>query len=150
MRNRSSILDLLRDRLDTDAPTVMAYLDLDGFKRVNDVGGHAEGDRLLIAVAHALVDVLPEAVVGRIGGDEFVVVAAERPAAALGEEIRAVVAGVERARRAGVTASVGVAVARDGEAPRDLLHRADEDMYADKRSRRSRLVAGEGAPAPRG
>ena len=147
VRNRSSILDLLRDRLDTDAPTVMAYLDLDGFKRVNDVGGHAEGDRLLIAVAHALVDALPEAVVGRIGGDEFVVVAAGTPAAGLAGEIRDVVAGVERARRAGVTASVGVAVARDGEAPRDLLHRADEDMYVDKRSRRSRLVAGDGAPA---
>jgi diguanylate cyclase (GGDEF)-like protein/PAS domain S-box-containing protein len=149
VRNRSSVLDLLRDRLATGAPTAVAYLDLDGFKGVNDVGGHAEGDRLLIAVAQALVDALPEAVVGRIGGDEFVVVTDERSSAALAEEIRGVVAGVERARRAGVTSSVGVAVAAGGDGPRDLLHRADEEMYADKRRRRSGVAAGDPPGAAR-
>jgi cyclic di-GMP phosphodiesterase Gmr len=142
VRNRSSILDLLRDRLDADVPIALAYLDLDGFKGVNDVGGHAEGDRLLIAVARALVRELPEAVVGRIGGDEFVVVADERSAEVLADQVRGVVASVGRARVAGVTASVGVGVSRPGDAPRDVLHRADEEMYADKRSRR-RVVVGD-------
>ncbi len=145
-RNRSSILDLLRQRLDADLPTVVAYVDLDGFKRVNDQGGHAAGDRLLIAVAHGLADALPDSVVGRIGGDEFVVVpTGDGPVegSALAERVRAAVAGLERAQRAGVTASVGVAVARPGDAPRDLLHRADEDMYVDKRGRRPHLAVGE-------
>jgi diguanylate cyclase (GGDEF)-like protein/PAS domain S-box-containing protein len=140
VRNRSAILDLVRDRLDAEVPTAVAYLDLDGFKAVNDVGGHAEGDRLLIAVAHALDAALPEAVVGRIGGDEFVVVADGRTASGLADRIREVVAGVERARRAGVTASVGVGVAQAGDGSRDVVHRADEAMYADKRARRTRVA----------
>ncbi|HEX7131123.1 MAG TPA: sensor domain-containing diguanylate cyclase, partial [Iamia sp.] len=140
VRNRSSILDLLRERLDTGIPTAVAYLDLDGFKRVNDVGGHAEGDRLLIAVAHALVAALPDTTVGRIGGDEFVVVAPEIAGEVLADQVRGIVAAVDRARVAGVTASVGVGVAQPGDAPRDVLHRADEQMYADKRGRRSRVV----------
>lgn len=144
IRNRSSILDLLRERLDVGRSTAVAYLDLDGFKRVNDVGGHAEGDRLLIAVAHALVDALPDAVVGRIGGDEFVVVVtADVNAEALADHVRSAVGRVERARQAGVTASVGVAVAREGEGPRELLHRADERMYLDKGGRPVRLVSGD-------
>jgi len=143
VRNRSSILDLLRDRLDAEVPTAVAYLDLDGFKGVNDVGGHAEGDRLLQAVAHALVKAMPDSVVGRIGGDEFVVVAAELSAEVLADQVRGVVAAVGRARVAGVTASVGVGVAQPGDAPRDVLHRADEEMYADKRGRRSRVVVGD-------
>lgn len=148
VRNRASVLDLLRDRLDAGTPTALAYVDLDGFKRVNDGRGHAEGDRLLIAVAHGLVDALPEAVVGRIGGDEFVVMTAEGPPATLAEQIRAVVDGTERARQAGVSASVGVAVARGDDTPRDLIHRADEAMYADKRRRRPRLVRGDRPAAP--
>lgn len=140
VRNRSSTIDLVRDRLAAGIPTAVAYLDLDGFKRVNDIGGHAEGDRLLVAVARGLAQGLPDAVVGRIGGDEFVVVAPARAAATLVGQVRDLVVGVERARLAGVTASVGVAVARPGDGPRGLLHRADEEMYADKRRRSARLA----------
>ncbi|QYG95501.1 sensor domain-containing diguanylate cyclase [Iamia sp. SCSIO 61187] len=140
VRNRSSIIDLVRDRLDAEVPTAVAYLDLDGFKRVNDVGGHAEGDRLLVAVAHGLLHGQPDAVVGRIGGDEFVVVAPALAADVLVDQVRGLVAGVERARLAGVTASVGVAVARPDDGPRDVLHRADEAMYADKRRRSARMA----------
>lgn len=140
VRNRSSIIDLVRDRLAAEIPTAVAYLDLDGFKRVNDISGHAEGDRLLVAVAHGLVQGLPDAEVGRIGGDEFVVVAPALAADVLVDQVRGLVAGVERAQLAGVTASVGGAVARPGDGPRDVLHRADEEMYADKRRRPTRMA----------
>lgn len=137
VRNRASLLDLLRDRSDTGAPTAVAYLDLDGFKRVNDAAGHAAGDRLLVAVADALVARLgAEVEVGRIGGDEFVVVAEERRAATLAAEARDVVATVAAGWGVEVSCSVGVAVAEEGDGPRDVLHRADEEMYLDKRARR--------------
>lgn len=139
VRNRSAILDLIRDRLEAGVPTAVAYLDLDGFKRVNDDRGHAEGDRLLIAVAHGLAEALPDAEVGRIGGDEFVVVAPAHGADQLGDQVRRAVAAVDRARVAGVTASVGVGVARSGDGARDVLHRADEQMYADKRRQHDRV-----------
>ncbi|WP_290654356.1 sensor domain-containing diguanylate cyclase [Idiomarina sp.] len=56
-------------------PLHVAYIDLDGFKAINDLYGHDEGDRFLIAIAQALISHLPTtAIVARIGGDEFAVV----------------------------------------------------------------------------
>lgn len=56
-------------------PLTLAYLDLDGFKAINDRHGHAEGDRCLVAVAEAVRGALREQdVVGRLGGDEFMIV----------------------------------------------------------------------------
>jgi diguanylate cyclase (GGDEF)-like protein/PAS domain S-box-containing protein len=121
--------------------TGVLFLDLDGFKAINDEHGHHVGDELLKAVARRLRSVLrPADVVARLGGDEFVAICEE--IAGL-EEAHAIASRVEVAiaepiaTDAGplnVYASVGLALAegsRDADAD-DLIRRADEAMYRAK------------------
>ncbi|MEE8600339.1 sensor domain-containing diguanylate cyclase [Euzebya tangerina] len=118
-------------------------LDLDGFKPVNDAYGHAVGDELLCQVADRLKSaVRPEDAVARTGGDEFVVVLAgvdPEAASAMATRLAEVVAEPIDGTSAGHTINVGVSVGRamvaDGEALSDALERADQAMYARKRSR---------------
>lgn len=88
MFNRRAFLEHLEDRLELAAregqPISLAYLDLDDFKRINDQGGHDEGDRVLRLVAHTLMaSVRRTDLVGRLGGDEFalLITDADRPVA---------------------------------------------------------------------
>jgi len=118
------------------------YLDLDGFKEVNDRGGHEAGDRLLLEVAKRLQEGLRQGdIVARVGGDEFV-------AMLHGCDVEAaqVVADGLRARlRPPYTmpdglfvldASIGIACfPADGSDPAALLAHADRAMYAAKRRR---------------
>ncbi|WP_432545312.1 diguanylate cyclase domain-containing protein [Kineococcus sp. SYSU DK004] len=126
-------------------PAALVYLDLDGFKLVNDVHGHQAGDRLLVEVAARLAAAVPPgAALARTGGDEFVVVlrgpGAAAPAA-LAERLRASltapVALDGSGRTCGVGASTGTAVATGPVDPEDLVRRADAAMYEDKRRRRA-------------
>lgn len=121
-------------------------IDLDGFKPINDRLGHAAGDAVLRRVAEALeANVRVNDTVARIGGDEFVVVAAEtcpdgarilaRKLAEMVEAVRVDVDGV----RVAVGASVGVAVMpMDGETMEEVMGRADQAMYACKQARKVR------------
>jgi diguanylate cyclase (GGDEF)-like protein/PAS domain S-box-containing protein len=133
---------IVRARRDGTSFAVL-LLDLDEFKLVNDSLGHHAGDDLLRSVARRLSGALPDAdTIGRIGGDEFVVLVDDLAAAggadAIAERIRAVLEppfDLEGARR-GVRASVGVAVS-DGRADdlrldADLLRDADIAMYRAK------------------
>ncbi len=118
---------------------VVLFCDLDGFKRVNDAHGHQIGDALLRVSASRLVSAARAGdTVGRMGGDEFVVILAvtgDEDPAAVGREvaeriIRAVgeplvLGAVEHA----ITASVGICVAQPGTTPHDLLRDADTAMY---------------------
>jgi diguanylate cyclase (GGDEF)-like protein len=121
----------------------LVYLDLDGFKPVNDRFGHAAGDAVLAAVAAALVEsVRASDMVARIGGDEFAVLLwnlsardAQSKALALERAIAGTVVSWDGSRLA-VGASSGVAeLARDRDIA-DLVARADAAMYARKRQRR--------------
>jgi diguanylate cyclase (GGDEF)-like protein len=138
---------LLDDRLGhaltrrrTNGQVVLLFIDLDGFKAVNDAHGHAVGDEVLVLVADRLREGLRAGdTVARLGGDEFVVLCedvmdidatvalADRIAMRLAEPY-AVSAG-----RVDISAAVGVAVAGEEDAP-SLLRRADAAMYAAKRS----------------
>lgn len=119
-------------------PVALLLVDLDGFKEVNDSRGHLAGDRVLGDVAGELrIAARSDDVVARWGGDEFVVIAVldEERAVALADRLRDRVRGC--ALRIGcptITASIGVAVRERPIAEEYWLHRADEAMYAAKRS----------------
>jgi len=124
------------------AGAALVFLDLDGFKPVNDRHGHAAGDAVLQAVARTLQrHVRASDVVARIGGDEFVVllwnVTAEVAATKAAALERAVLANPIRweSSTLAVGASAGVAVIGPLDSPVELLARADASMYARKRAR---------------
>jgi diguanylate cyclase (GGDEF)-like protein/PAS domain S-box-containing protein len=118
------------------------YVDLDGFKQVNDRGGHEAGDRILREVARRLeADLGHEDLVARVGGDEFVVLLPDRDAAgarreadALRERLR--VSCTLREGELLLDASIGIACwPGDGEDTAALLATADRAMYASRRER---------------
>jgi diguanylate cyclase (GGDEF)-like protein len=76
-RHVDEVLDAARARaMRSGEPLALIYIDLDGFKAINDTFGHAAGDRVLVGVAERLKNKVRETdLVGRLGGDEFVVVA---------------------------------------------------------------------------
>jgi diguanylate cyclase (GGDEF)-like protein len=118
----------------------MLFVDLDGLKQINDVRGHAVGDRALIAVADAFRAVAtPSRIAGRIGGDEFCLLETA-PADELflsQATLRAAIA--DTAAAAGLpelSASIGrVAASADAELDQ-LIARSDSEMYARKARRR--------------
>jgi diguanylate cyclase (GGDEF)-like protein/PAS domain S-box-containing protein len=128
-------------------PVALYFVDLDGFKAVNDKLGHHEGDKLLVAVGTALQQaVRAEDAVGRFGGDEFLVLAGVRDAAgaqALAVHLLAAVesvAGTTRLKGV-VSASIGFAMApEDARHPMNLLQLADDAMYAAKRCGKNRAM----------
>ncbi|GAA4976512.1 diguanylate cyclase domain-containing protein [Kineococcus glutinatus] len=126
----------------------LLFLDLDGFKAVNDRLGHAAGDELLAVTAQRLAGRLRHGdLLARLGGDEFLVVLPHlAPATARAEAQR--VAGqlaaavtaplLLRGERVAVGTSTGVSVhPEDGCDFRELLHRADTRMYGEKRAHRA-------------
>jgi diguanylate cyclase (GGDEF)-like protein len=116
---------------------LVAEVDVDDLKEVNDREGHLAGDVLLRVTAEALRATVREAdTVARLGGDEFAVLAvrfdADDPAAAAEFPERL----ATRLARAGVSASVGIAVAEPGTPLTDAMSRADRSMYTAKRERK--------------
>jgi len=125
-----------------DRPVSVVVIDLDNFKRINDTFGHAEGDRALALAAAALRDVVRDTdAVGRLGGEEFVLVlpgvdaAAARDAA---ERARVAISEVQIGGRK-LACSAGLACHPEdaGDAPR-LLMAADAALYAAKDTGRGR------------
>jgi diguanylate cyclase (GGDEF)-like protein/PAS domain S-box-containing protein len=127
-------------------------VDIDEFKLINDRYGHVTGDEVLRAVALTLAhNVRPLDVVGRWGGDEFVVVAANvdaRGLRGLADRLRTLVEGsglqVDRAS-VSVTVSVGATLARPEDTPSALIDRADAFMYESKRDGRNRTTVEDAA-----
>lgn len=125
---------LERGRGSGEMPAVL-YIDLDGFKTVNDAWGHRVGDQVLTAVAARIAAAThPTDLVGRVGGDEFAVLCDRPPsgwaAAMLARRIDDAVAATQDELAAGVTASIGIARAVRSDTSDILLARADEAMYA--------------------
>ncbi len=154
--NRTLILDraaqlIARARRERQLCAAL-FVDLDGFKAVNDGLGHRAGDELLRSVAARLESTIREAdTLGRIGGDEFVILAdgialaagpelvAERILDALKEPFE--IADAHNGRVA-ITASIGIAMA-DGHGAADLLRDADIAMYRAKLAGKNRYIVFE-------
>jgi diguanylate cyclase (GGDEF)-like protein/PAS domain S-box-containing protein len=156
---------LFLDRLDqaasrlqrSDAPMALLYLDLDGFKAVNDTYGHAAGDDLLRVVADRLSNaVRPADTVARLGGDEFAVLCEDlvdaRHATVVSARLQT---ELERPIEvAGTTVAVGASIGHvivggpDPFEPAELLARADAAMYQVKQRGRREQARSTSAPAP--
>ncbi|NYE23618.1 GGDEF domain-containing protein [Pigmentiphaga litoralis] len=138
--NRAGLLAVMAHRVSSHEHHAVFYLDLDGFKQVNDSRGHAAGDRLLRMVADRLKGLLkPEEVVARIGGDEFVVMTRSpdrKSSVHFGDSIIAAVSlpydlgdGVPVA----ISGSVGIAlIPEHGTATEEVLAAADAALYVAK------------------
>jgi diguanylate cyclase (GGDEF)-like protein len=137
--NRRRLLADLADACGTGGPATLAFFDLDGFKLYNDTFGHGAGDSLLARLGGALARaVAGRGVAYRLGGDEFCVLFDDALAPDAPEVLTARRALSERGERFAVTASLGlVVVPDDAAAPEEAMRRADERMYADKRSNRT-------------
>lgn len=147
--NRRMLVDRLFEAemraIETGWQVGVIYLDLDGFKQVNDTLGHEAGDKLLRNVSNAMSPILrPEDCLARVGGDEFVVVvenvrsrgdlatlAARLKGAAESEAIP----GNQQIR---VQTSCGIAIfPLDGDSAHDVMREADTAMYLAKRQKRN-------------
>ncbi len=149
LANRELFLDHLDQALAFAArygrKTGVLFVDLDGFKRINDVHGHARGDTMLRVVAQRLVECVRRSdAVGRLGGDEFVVLLPEitsrRDVFHVRETILACLRepiDVGGGQTLSLDASVGGAMSPlDGQCAQSLLDAADTDMYRHKDQRR--------------
>ncbi len=159
LANREHTMALLDAALRLKGPggvVGVLYVDVDGFKEVNDTHGHAAGDRLLGVVADRMARTVGHrGVVGRVGGDEFVIVMDE---AGEPEEVEAMAGAVRRALGADVsvdggthrpTVSIGLAFAgptlREAD---DLVRAADTAMYRAKRAGKDRWERYDDAAGP--
>lgn len=146
--NRRTFDEALRERLQPNKPHfVMAMIDVDEFKTINDRCGHAVGDHVLVMVAATLTGgVRGDDLVARLGGDEFAVLMtgptlrqAETLFATIGKNVRdacraLVPAGMHS------TISIGLAEYSAGETPESLVKRADMALYEAKRAGKGRVA----------
>jgi diguanylate cyclase (GGDEF)-like protein len=143
--NRAATVAALEHALRVSDGVAVVYIDLDHFKAVNDDLGHAAGDEMLrVAAARLRAAARANDRIGRIGGDEFVVICRRGDGpfeeAALVERFEQAISGdvVFAKQRASLRASVGAAIAAPGELDAEaILSRADAAMYAAKRRART-------------
>jgi diguanylate cyclase (GGDEF)-like protein len=139
LANRVALMEELDGGSNDGQPATLFFLDLDGFKAVNDTWGHAVGDELLVAVSRRLVSMLREGdLAARYGGDEFVAIVYGLPdnssAIRFGKRLIETIEVPFQLGQRNVTISTSVGVVRRTEnaTAQDLLHRADIAAYGAK------------------
>jgi diguanylate cyclase (GGDEF)-like protein len=132
----AKLLEVVNTFRRSGTPSSLVIIDLDHFKKVNDLYGHAMGDQILMRVTEIInLRIRVTDSLYRIGGEEFVVVlegADLHRAAHLAEQLRTLVDANELVPDHAVTISLGAAELKEGEVGNDWLHRADEALYRAK------------------
>ena len=151
--NRAKLFSHLEnaiDQIDSELSFAVLYLDLDGFKSINDRLGHAMGDRALVHVAGQIRAALGRNdFAARIGGDEFVVVAKHKAITDYAPELaKLILQGISvpvlwSGHALTLSASIGVAFG-SGDSPDAILSLADDALYAAKRLGKNRSVISAG------
>lgn len=132
---------------DSEGTHAFLIIDMDGFKQINDVHGHATGDIVLQIFGHLLKNTFREGdILGRIGGDEFVVVMknvqTKDIATKKAGELLAKTQGykIEELQGKNISISIGISMApQDGDCYMDLYKRADQALYQAKRTGKGRV-----------
>lgn len=121
-------------------PLMVAFIDIDHFKKVNDLYGHNMGDDVITTTAHTILQTLPaSALVARFGGEEFIAAIPNIPpedALALAEKIRTSVSGTTHPLA--ITVSVGIANTKDGSTISEAMNVADMNLLRAKDLGRNR------------
>jgi diguanylate cyclase (GGDEF)-like protein len=148
--NRVFFLERLAQAVDAatrrSIRSAVLFVDIDRFKAINDVAGHAAGDQLIVGVGNRLRDMLrPGDTVARLGGDEFVILCenlldAQSEAIGIAERICSVMVKPFSTPNSELftSASIGIAFVKPGDDPHVLVARADSAMYMAKQHGRAR------------
>jgi diguanylate cyclase (GGDEF)-like protein len=147
--NRRAFASAAQAALASHRHAALLLFDLDRFKAVNDIHGHAVGDAVLMGFCAMVASLLPrEAMLGRLGGEEFACLlpdASPAEALARAEELRRTFAGlaVPELPSLRVSVSIGIALARNGSDFEMLMRRADAALYVAKHGGRDRVAVAD-------
>lgn len=148
INNRRAILETLEQeflRVERHPHNLsLLMLDIDHFKAVNDTHGHIEGGRVLVKIAEVITQTCRKIdVVGRYGGEEFLIVLPEtnlEDAKDLAERVRIAVSKCETINGTPLTCSIGVSSLKDGDTVLNLIKKADDRVYKAKELGRNKVV----------
>jgi diguanylate cyclase (GGDEF)-like protein len=148
--NRKRFNELLEDSIDkyysNNTTFVLAIIDIDHFKRFNDIYGHLVGDEVLILLArHVQNSIRREDTFARWGGEEFVILLDDisiKDATKILEHLRVSISKLEHPMAGHVTASMGLSEYQSGDTSEALMARCDEALYKAKESGRNRVCIG--------
>lgn len=128
--NRNRYIQVLEGmQAKTVVKTGVAYIDINGLKRVNDLYGHEAGDRLIINTARSMLAILPENAY-RVGGDEFVLICFDMDEKIFRSKVRDICDSIAAKK---ISVSVGVVWEESSSELETMLRRADDLMYAEKK-----------------
>lgn len=156
LANRTAIMERLEDALSSagDDVVMVAFCDIDSLKEVNDRCGHQAGDHLLLETAKRLQSACQVYdTVGRLSGDEFVIVGLRATQAEAEDQVSSLLAALRPpldvgGHRVGISASIGLAVGGGDRSGAALLRAADEAMYRAKRQGAGRWRLANGSDTP--
>ncbi|MFS1701567.1 putative bifunctional diguanylate cyclase/phosphodiesterase [Alteromonas sp. AMM-1] len=142
LKNRLGLNAALADLTESNRPYSLAFIDLDGFKAINDLAGHDAGDRCLIAVASTLCSIYEDsAIITRWGGDEFLIAIPGEDQQAFVASSQSFIKSLELLNFAlidsdiSLSASIGIAsFPEHGDSVEDIIQNADAAMYQAKTS----------------
>lgn len=145
--NRTTFMELLLDEIKRSQimgyPLVLLILDIDNFKKVNDTYGHQVGDKILQGMGKTLRNSLRRNdIVARYGGEEFAALIPHAPlgeATQIAEKIRANLAAMSVPDAPRITVSLGCTAYSQDESPENFFKRADDALYAAKKSGKNRV-----------